>query len=81
MHGTPRTHLDDGEDRAEPDADDEHEQEDAVEARVALRVEDGEQDEPAAADEGPEDREPGEHALAPPHGRDESAAPFGEEIA
>lgn len=62
--------LDDGEDRAQPDADDEHEQEHAVEAAVALRVEDGEQDEAAPADEGAQDRERGEYPLASAHALD-----------
>lgn len=45
-------------------ADDEEAQEDVVQARVAVRVEDGQQDEAHGADERPEDGQPGQDLLA-----------------
>ena len=61
------TYLDDSEYSAEAHTHDEDEQKDAMQARVPLGVEDGEEDEPAAADEGPRDGEAGHDLLACTH--------------
>ena len=68
------THLDDGENGTQADSDDEHEQEHPVQRRVAFRVEDGEQEEPHAADERARDGETRKDAFAAAHVGHESAA-------
>ena len=68
------THLDDGENGTQADSNDEHEQEHAVQRRVAFRVKNGEQEEPHAADERARDGETREDAFAAAHVGHESAA-------
>lgn len=68
------THLDDGENGTQADSNDEHEQEHPMQRWVAFRVENGEQEEPHAADERARDGETRKDAFAAPHIGHESAA-------
>ncbi len=74
MKGAGNTHLGDGEDCAEGDAEDEHEQERAVHGRKALRVENREQDEPQPAQRRAQNRQQAHNALPPLHIRDQPPA-------
>ena len=64
-------YLHDGEDGGEGGAGDEDEEEDAMELLVAFGIEDGEEDEACAADEGPGNREAREDLLSRMHVREE----------
>ena len=61
------TYLDDSEDSAKAHTHDEDEQKDAMQARVPLGVEDGEEDEPQSTYERSQDGETREDSFAPAH--------------
>lgn len=67
------TYFSDGEYGAKADTDDEHEQEDSMQAWVSLRVENRQQEEAEPSDEGPDDRKDREHPLSATHLCDEAA--------
>ena len=62
-----RAYLYHSEDCTEPDSGDKDEEEDAMKARMALRVEDGQKEQTHASDERGYDGEDGQHTFSPTH--------------